>query len=209
MVRSFVMVALVVFAVGCATRGLRGTDPGDLEVRAWESGSWQKDPAAPAAEAGSENFVFTYETSAFHGERRNPFHKMKTEIRLTYDPDLGEIRNAKVTSSEDGNAYRHVCFTPAGPLLRIRIITDLDGGSRDLTVVRLEGPMPTVSQCTDIGVGPWKGLVESLDVLFEKDGTYSVMRGTGAHLTESGIRFERTMSTRPAAAETITAKFPD
>ena len=69
--------------------------------------------------------------------------------------------------------------------------------------------MPTVSQCTDIGVGPWKGLVESLDVLFEKDGSYTVMRGTGAHLTESGIRFERTMSTRPDAAEPITAKFPE
>ena len=167
------------------------------------------DPAAPAAEAGSENFVFTYETSAFEAGEGKPFHRMKTEIRLTYDSDQGEIRNAKVTSSEDGYAFRHVCFTPAGPLLRIRILTNRDDRSADLTVIRLEGPMPSVSQCTDIGVGPWKGLVESLDVLFEEDGTYTVMRSTGAHLTESGIRFERTMSTRPEAEELLTAKFPE
>jgi hypothetical protein len=180
-----------------------------MEVRAWESGTWQRDPAAPVAEPGSENFVFEYETSAYQGAGEKPFHRLKTEIRMTYDPDKGEISDAKITSSEDGNAYRHVCFTPAGPLLRIRIITNLDERSTDLTVIRLEGPMPTFSQCVDIGVGPWKGLVESLDVLFEKDGTYTVMRGTGAHLTESGIRFERTMSTRPDAEEPITARFPE
>ena len=209
MVRSLSLIVLVVFVVACASGGLRGTEPGDLEVRAWESGSWQKDPAAPAIEDGSENFVFMYETAAFQDGRGKPFHRMKTEIRLTYDPDAGEISNARVTSSEDGYAYRHVCFTPAGPLLRIRILTNLDDRGTDLTVVRLEGPMPSVSQCTDIGVGPWKGLVESLDVLFEKDGTYTVMRATGAHLAESGIRFERTMSTRPEALELLTAKFPE
>jgi len=209
MVRCLSLVVLVVLVAGCAASGLRGTEPGDLEVRAWESGTWQKDPLAPAVPAGSENFVFEYETSAFEEGDEEPFHRMKSEIRLTYDPDRGEIANARVTSSEDGFAYRHVCFTPAGPLLRIRIITDLDGRSRDLTVVRLEGPMPSVSRCVDLGVGPWKGLVESLDVLFEKDGTYTVMRGTGAHLTEAGIRFERTMSTLPDATEMTTAKYPE
>jgi len=206
---AFLPFVLVALLAGCATNGLRATEPGDLEVRAWESGTWQKDPAAPAAEAGSENFVFFYETTGYRSGRSKPFHRMKTEIRLTYDPDRGEIENARITSTEDGNAYRHVCFTPAGPVLRIRIITHLDDRSTDLTVVRLEGPMPTVSRCVDVGVGPWEGVVESLDVLFDEDGTYTVMRATGAHLAEAGIRFDRTMSTRPGGAKPDTAHFPE
>jgi hypothetical protein len=208
MLRSSISLALVLIVVGCASPGLRATEPGDLEVRAWESGRWQKDPAAAAPEEGSENFVFTYTTTAWREGDKAPFHQMKTEFRLNYDPERGEIHDARIISSEDGNAYRHVCFTPNGPALRIRILTHLDDRSSDLTVVRLEGPMPSVTRCVDVGVGPWEGLNETLDVIFKEDGTFEVMRATAAHLADADIRIERVMTTRMGGTEPKTANFP-
>ncbi|MEN8150198.1 MAG: hypothetical protein ABFS86_10270 [Planctomycetota bacterium] len=208
MSRSLALILLVVLVAGCANTGLRGTEPGDMEVRAWESGTWQKDPAAPKPAEGSENFVFTYETAGWRGDDAEPFHRMKTEVRLSYDAEKGEIQDAKITSSEEGNAYRHVCFTPNGPALRIRIITHLDDRSSDLTVIRLEGPAPSTNRCVGVGVGPWEGLNETLDVIFREDGGFEVMRATGAHLAEADIRIERTMSTRENSTKPATAKFP-
>jgi hypothetical protein len=143
---------LVLVAAGCRSYGTPRTEPGDIAVKGWESGSWK---SRSATKTSDENFVFEYETVAF--EYETPFHKMKTVLRLSYDPDTGEISDATISSLEAGYAYRHVCFTPAGPVLRIRIITHLDGRSEDLTIVRLEGPMPSVSECMEVGVGPWEG----------------------------------------------------
>lgn len=195
----------LMFLVGCRTGGVPTMEAGDIAVKAWESGSWKNDPATTE---GDENFVFEYETIGWDGSSTAPFHQMKTVIRLSYDPERGEIANARISSLEPGFAYRHVCFTPAGPVLRIRIITNLDGRSEGLTIVRLEGPMPSMSECMEIGVGPWEGLVEVLDVLFEKDGSYSVMKGTGAHLTGAGIRVERKMTTGPGAGGEALAQYP-
>jgi hypothetical protein len=209
MVGRKLMIALCLLALvaaGCQSYGTPKTEPGDLAVKGWESGTWK---SGTATASGDENFVFEYETVAFEYDDDTPFHKMKTVLRLSYDPDKGEISDAKISSLEAGYAYRHVCFTPAGPVLRIRVITHLDGRSEDLTIVRLEGPMPSVTECMEVGVGPWEGLVEILDVLFEKDGSYTVMRGTGAHLTGPGIRVERTMSTGPGAAGESSASYPD
>ena len=208
MARNSILIVMVALIAGCALPGLRGSEPGDMEVRAWESGVWQKDPTAPAPAVDAGNFVFTYETTAWQEGAEEPFHQMKTDIRLTYDEATGEIEDAKITSSEEGNAYRHICFTPHGKALRVRIITHLDDRSSDLTVVRLEGPMPSVTRCVDVGVGPWEGLNETLDVVFREDGSYEVMRATGAHLTDAGVRIERTMSTREGATKPDTAKFP-
>jgi hypothetical protein len=208
MVRTCLSFVLVVVAFGCASSGVMPSHNGDLAVRGWESGSWKSEEGAPPPDSKAVDFEFSYETTAYRGRHTKPFHRMKTEIRLSYDPEEGRIEDATVRSSEDGYAYRHVCCTPNGPVLRIRIITNLDDRSEDLTVVRLQGPMPSLEECADIGVGPWKGLVETVDVLFHEDGTYTVMKGTGAHLTEAGIRVERTMSTAPGAASPETTHFP-
>jgi hypothetical protein len=208
MVRTCLSFVLVVVLFGCASQGGMPSHRGDLAVRGWESGTWKSGEGEPVPDSKAVVFDFRYETTAYRGRSTKPFHRMATEIRLSYDPAEGRIEDATVRSSEDGFAYRHVCCTPNGPVLRIRIITNLDDRSEDLTVVRLQGPVPSIEECADIGVGPWKGLVETVDVLFEEDGTYTVMKGTGAHLTEAGIRVERTMTTAPGATSPATSQFP-
>ena len=208
MLRVTFPIVVLVLVAGCASPGLLGTGPRDLEVRGWESGSWQKDPGATAPTDGSENFVFYYETVGRRDGKKNPFHRMKTEIRLTYDRKKGVISDAKVKSSEEGGAYRHLTFMPTKRGLWFRVVTHLDDRATDLTVVRLDGPAPSIRYSGGYGVGPWEGLNETFNVVFKDDGTYRLSRATCAHYTEADVHLERTMSTRENASAPSTASFP-
>ena len=104
--------------------------------------------------------------------------------------------------------YIRLCLTPAGPALRLRISTLLDGRREALTIVRIHSDDPTTHHCTDIGVGPGDGLVEGLEVVFREDGSFRVVPGSGAHLGGAGIRVERTMTRGPGNTDPVTEFFP-
>ncbi len=187
----------------CAGTPPSTTPVRDLEVRGQSTGSW-----SDGTPGGPPNFTMIYETKAWRNGETAPFHRMRTLIQVRYDPEAELIRAARVESSESGHAFRHVCMTPAGPLLRLRIATLLDGRPEDLTVVNVHSENLSVRECADIGVGPQDGLVEGLDVVFRGDGSFRVVPGSGAHLAGAGIRVERTLTRGPGNTDPVTEKLP-
>lgn len=178
--------------------------PDDVEARG----------AGPAVLNGTDagrapNVVIDYETTAWHDGKQSPFHRMKTELRVAYDPDTGEVMNARVGSSEGGKAFRHVCLSPSGPVLHVRMVTLLDGRPDDLTVLKLHTDESDAEACRRVGIGPGDGLVESFDILFRKDGTYRILPDTKAYLAGADLRVERRISEGSAdGTDMVTARYP-
>jgi hypothetical protein len=203
---------LLPVCVGCGTFGYEPGSPeailaslsGDVEIQGqgtavWPEGSVPEEP----------NFVWDYETVGYRRGSERPFHRMKTTLRLRYDPDQRRVTSASVTASENGGSFRHVCLTP-GPngILMIRMSTLLDNRGRDRTVVKVHGPDPSTHSCEDIGVGPADGLMEGLDVIFNDDGTFAVHPGSNAYLAGSGLRLERIATLSPDPKDVHLVKLP-
>jgi hypothetical protein len=129
---------------------------------------------------------------------------MRTDLELAFDPETGEVSNVLVSSSERGRAFRHVCLTP-GPegsgLLIIRMTTLLDDRDEDVTVVKVHSTDPSTHMCEEYGVGPKDGLVEGVNVLFQEDGSFTVLPNTGAYLAGAGLGMERKMTINPEGEE--------
>jgi len=189
---------------GCVSDSLGSRNSGDFEVRGWDSHTWTDGKTGTA-----RNFRCAYETTAWRDDAEKPFHQMKTELSLSYDPATGTIHEAKITNSLPGYSFRHVCMTPMGEVLRIRLITMLDNRREDLTVVKLYEEQPLSSVCEDYGVGPEDGLVEGFDVIFNPDGTWRIYRGKGAHLTGANIRVVSRMTRDQEGKERLERRYPD
>jgi hypothetical protein len=179
---------------------------GDVELVGAGRIAWPgNDPSAP------QNFVWEYETEAWRDVREAVFHRMRTDLRLAFDPETGEISNVSAQASERGHAFRHVCLTP-GPegsgVLHIRMTTLLDDREQDLTVLKVHSTDPSTHMCEEIGVGPKDGLVEGVSVLFKTDGTFSVLPDTGAYLAGYALGMERKMTVDPGMAEVVTDRLP-
>ena len=191
--RYMILVALIVLCLlpACNSTGVEseGLD-GDIIVRGSGAQSWPVGAYQP-----TPNFVWEYGTTGWHKGDRSPFHRMKTDLRLRFDPATNTIESVAVTSSEDGRAFRHVCLTPGtNGLLSIRMTTLLDDRDEDMTVVKVHGADPASHTCEEYGVGPLDGLVEGVDVLFREDGSYTILPNTGAYLAGAGLRLERKMT---------------
>jgi hypothetical protein len=187
------ILALLPLTVACA-----GTGRGGAEEAATVKGAGTAVWGEPGA---SRNFHWKYETVAWNGDSSGPFHRMKTELALAYDPEQGRVRGATLVTSGQARSLRNVILTPAGPLLRIRVSTVLSARSEDRTVLSIGHPAA-------IGVGPVSGLVEAIQVRFEDDGSYRVLPDTGAHLAGANVRVARRMTQAPGATDPISTEFP-
>jgi len=176
---------------------------GDVEVRGNGVAHWPQGEFAQAA-----NFEWIYETTGFRSGEAEPFHKMKSVLEISYDPATGTVRSARLRCSEDGHAYRHICLTPAGKVLRIRMATLLDDRSEDLTVMKVHGNDPSTHSCEDIGIGPKEGVVEGLEVVFADDGSFTVLQSSNASLFGAELRIERSMTKHANATAIAMAEFP-
>jgi hypothetical protein len=197
-----VLVVSVAFS-GCAQTRPNYSEGGDLEVKGWSSGYWTNGGVAE-----KPNFKWDYLTEGFVGDETEPFHRMRTELEIAYDPKTGEVSNARLKSSEMGGAYRHICLTPTGGILRIRMVTLFVEPEKTLTVLKVHGTDPSTHTCEDIGVGPKDGLVEGLEVIFAEDGTFEVVSSTGASLFGSNLRVTRVMSGGSRPDDRDVAEFP-
>ncbi|MHC4471288.1 MAG: hypothetical protein ACYS99_10025 [Planctomycetota bacterium] len=186
---------LLLLIGGCA--GLAPGSGGGEEIVVLEgagTGQW-------GSPGSSANFVWRYETVAWSGRSRHPFHRMITELEIVYDPDRGQVIAARVVSGGDVRGYRHITLTPENSVLTLRIGTLLDPRVEDRTVVTVgEGPK-------NIGVGPTAGLVEGFQVRFA-EGSFRVLPGTGAHLAGANVRVERRMTRGPRGTDPVTEGFP-
>ncbi len=196
----FLLLLVPLFVIGCAPeRTIYVGQSGDLELVG--SGSVRFPGADPSA---TQNFIWEYETEAWRDTREGVFHRMRTDLKLAFDPETGEISNVTVESSRHGFAIRHVCLTP-GPegtgLLMIRMTTLLDDRDEDVTVVKVHSTDPSTHRCEEYGVGPKDGLVEGVNVLFRDDGTFTVLPNTGAYLAGAGLGMERKMTINPEWVE--------
>lgn len=204
----FLSVLLVVFfCAACGTTSVPVEyQTGDLELRGPSIDNWS-DGTPP----GLMNFVWDYETKGWRGGEKRPFHRMLTRLSLAYDPVSGEVHSAKVIASESSGAFRHICLSAEGPVLRIRMATLLDDRAVDLTVVDVSGATTASVEefCANIGVGPKDGLVEGVDVVFHEDGSYRVISATGAYLAGADLRMERTMGASGTPGDTVSEVFPD
>lgn len=189
--------------IGCAQFSPIHSEGGDLEVKGWNSGYWSNGGAA-----AKPNFRWEYLTEGFVGDSKEPFHRMRTGLEIAYDPDTGTISSARVSSSELGGAFRHICLTPAGHILRIRMVTLFVDREDTVTVLKVHGTDPSTYTCEDVGVGPKDGLVEGLEVIFDDDGTFEVVSSTGASLFGANLRVTRVMSKSSRPRDKDRAEFP-
>jgi hypothetical protein len=204
---AFLLAALLV--AGCASsnggESFLGV-AGDVELVGTGTMSFPgADPTAP------QNFDWKYETEAWRDVREAVFHRMRTELKLAFDPATGVVSNVTVACSGHGGAFRHVCLTP-GPegsgLLTIRMTTLLDDRDQDMTVVKVHSTDPSTHMCEEYGVGPKDGLVEGVSVLFKDDGTFKVLPDTGAYLAGHALGMERRMTVDPGMEEIDTDVLP-
>ncbi len=200
----FALTFAVLLITGCAhTDSTYLGASGDVELPGSGTVTW---PGGDAA--ATQNFVWEYETKAWRDHREAVFHRLRTDLRLAFDPATGEISNVTVGSTDHstthGKAFRHVCLTP-GPtgsgLLSIRMTTLLDDRKEEVTVVKVHSTDPTTHMCEEYGVGPRDGLVEGVDVLFHEDGTFKILPNTGAYLAGAGLGMERKMTVSPDPEE--------
>ena len=188
------------FVVGCTTNhDSHLGDTGDIELVGEGTVEY------PGVNAQAPwNFFWDYETVGWRNSRQAVMHRMRTELRLHFDPETGEMGNVSVESTERSQAFRHVCLTP-GPagsgLLTIRMTTLLDDLDQEVTVLKVHNTDVSTHTCEEIGVGPVDGLVESINVLFKEDGTFTVLPNTGAYLAGAGLGMERTMTVDPDRKE--------
>ena len=205
-VMTLLVVLLPFIAGACAAthdHSLTSSVGGDVELRGngvthWPQGEFAERP----------NFEWSYETTGFRSDEAEPVHQMKSVLEISYDPATGTVNSARLRSSEDGHAFRHICLTPAGRVLRIRMATLLDDRSEDLTVMKIHGADPATHSCDDIGIGPKDGVVEGLEVIFAEDGSYTVLSSSNASLFGADLRVERSMTKHAGNTSVARAEFP-
>ncbi len=201
-VLAFALAALIITGCAHSDSTYLGVS-GDVQLLGDGTLNW---PGGDAA--ADQNFIWEYETEAWRDNREAVFHRLRTDLRLAFDPATGEISNVTLGSTDRstarGRAFRHLCLTP-GPtgsgLLSIRMTTLLDDRKEEITVVKVHSTDPTTHMCEEYGVGPKDGLVEGVDVLFHEDGTFKILPSTGAYLAGAGLGMERKMTVSPDPEE--------
>ncbi|MCU0726200.1 MAG: hypothetical protein MUE73_10480 [Planctomycetes bacterium] len=193
------LLALSVLTACAFTPAPRPGQPGvDVEIVGPGKVRW---PAG--IEEDKPNFIWEYETTATRGEAAAQFHRLKTRLRVQYDPAEMRFAWVEVESSGTGHAYRHLTLTPAtdGRFV-IRVSTSLDGRTEDLTAVKLREAGEVAWPQHEYGIGPKDGLVEGLEVIFAEDGSFTVHSRRLGHLAGKGIRMHRETSTSADLRET-------
>jgi hypothetical protein len=198
-----ILAVCAVLLAGCAGTHSYIGESGDVELLGPGTVRW----TGPGG--GAQNFTWEYETEAWRGERTDVFHRMRTEVRLTYDVATMTLGNVTVTNAGSGHAFRHVCLTPGHDgLLSIRMTTLLTDADQDVTVVKIHSSDPNTHSCEEFSVGPEDGLVEGVDILFKEDGTFTVLPNTGAYLAGTGLAMERRMTLDVDRKEVDTTLLP-